>query len=72
VIEEWHLGRIDSRPRVVYAEPMFELSNDEQFPAPPPALRAGARAVASSDEDPGTENNFEWSLDSLRVPDAWA
>src|SRR6185436_3448051 len=55
----------------VYAEPMFELSNDEQFPTPPPALRVGARAVASSDEDPGTENNFEWNLDSLRVPDAW-
>jgi thermitase len=69
--EAWQAAyRLREDPRVGYAEPMFELANDEQFPTPPPAVR-GARALAVSDEDPGTEGNFEWSLDSLRVPDAW-
>lgn len=63
--------RLRQAPRIVYAEPLFELSNSEQFARP--AVRGRrARSADSGDADPGTEGNYQWSLDTLRVPQAWA
>jgi thermitase len=53
-------------PRVVYAEPLFELPNDQQYAPPGPGVRSGG-----GDNDPGTANEFEWSIDKLNVSTAW-
>jgi serine protease len=75
--EAWDLAyRLRARPEVVYAEPLFEADNTAQHPrfAPTDAPRAvrAMPAARTDDDDPGTETAFEWSLDNLRVPQAWA
>jgi len=58
-------------PVVIYAEPLFELPTDEQHETPAPRARR-ALGAGGGDDDPGTENDFEWSLKTLKVPQAWA
>jgi serine protease len=53
---------------VVYAEPLFEIQSEEQQPVGRPR----SRGLSGGDNDPGTDRNFEWSLDALRVKEAWA
>jgi len=63
--------RLRREAEVVYAEPLFELPNEEQFaPAPPGGRRA--RSAGGGDDDPGTETSYQWSLDAQKVPHAWA
>ena len=61
--------RLRAAPRVIYSEPLFELPNDAQFPPPKLSKTAGGGGESN---DPGTEANFEWSLESMHVPEAWA
>jgi thermitase len=58
--------RLRARPEVVHAEPLFEY-NVEDVQAPP-AMRAGGR----EGDHPGTDGNFEWSLEKANVIDAWS
>src|SRR3989304_7143711 len=63
--------RLRQAPRIVYAEPLFEVSNSEQFARP--AVRGRrARSAGGGGAAPGTEGNYQWSLDTLRVPQAGA
>ena len=60
--------RLRQEPEVIYAEPLFELRNDEQFETP----EKRGQARAGGDNDPGTEGNYDWSLEKQQVPQAWA
>jgi thermitase len=62
--------RLREEPRVVYAEPLFQLSNEEQFAVRRPRGRRGLSA-GGDDDDPGTEGNYEWSLCNSKVKEAW-
>jgi serine protease len=55
------------RPGVLYAEPLFELKSEAQFPRAEPLTRS-----ARGDHDPGTAEDCEWSQKRLRVPEAWS
>jgi thermitase len=62
--------RLRLEPRVVYAEPLFEIPNEEQFGrAPRPG--GAARSGGGGDDDPGTEGNYQWSLEKVNAPKAW-
>lgn len=63
--------RLRREAEIVYAEPLFELPNEEQF-APPPRKGRQARSAGGGDDDPGTETSYQWSLDAQKVPPAWA
>jgi thermitase len=63
--------RLRREAEIVYAEPFFELPNDEQF-APTPRRGRRARSAGGGDDDPGTETSYQWSLDAQKVPQAWA
>jgi thermitase len=58
--------RLRRAPQVVYAEPLFQILDDEQHEP------AGRRSrAAGTDPDPRTENEHEWPLEAMRVIDAW-
>jgi len=63
--------RLRRQAEIVYAEPLFELPNDEQF-VPPARQGRQARSAGGGDDDPGTEASYEWSLNAQKVPLAWA
>ena len=63
--------RLRREPEVVYAEPLFELPNEEQF-APPLRTQRRTRSAGGGDDDPGTETSYQWSLQAQKVPHAWA
>lgn len=72
VAQAWDLSyRLKQRPEVVYAEPLFEIEDQEQHV--PSVARAGPhpRSAGTEDNDPGTEQAFEWNLTSLHVREAW-
>jgi thermitase len=62
--------RLRGEARVIYAEPLFEVPNDEQFAAPIPPGRL-RRSSGGGDNDPGTERDYEWSLSNSNVLEAW-
>lgn len=57
--------RLRAQPQVVYAEPLFEYNVADAHQRPT------ARAAGGGDH-PGTAGNFEWSLRSANVIQAWA
>lgn len=66
----WDLAyKLRDVPNVVYAEPLFEVDDRQQQPAP---AGPAARSAGNENNDPGTAGNFEWSLTNLKVQDAWA
>lgn len=58
-----------AQARVVYAEPLVEIEDRAQFATAAPARRA--RSSGDGDDDPGTENDYEWSPKALKAPHAW-
>jgi serine protease len=56
--------RLKALPEVIHAEPLFEYRVDDIHARP--TVRAGG-----DDSDPGTDRNFEWSLQKANVIDAW-
>lgn len=63
--------RLRQDPRIVYAEPLFEVPNAEQYAGPTVPGRRG-RSAGDGDNDPGTEGDYTWSLETLGVFGAWA
>jgi serine protease len=71
--DAWDLTyRLRTQPEVVYAEPLLTVDDTQQHPEPTARARARAALPAGEQDDPGTADDCEWSLKTLRVPEAWA
>ena len=71
--DAWDLTyRLRAQPEVVYAEPLLDVHDPQQHPEATARPRARAAPRAGEHDDPGTAGNFEWSVKTLRVPEAWA
>jgi hypothetical protein len=67
VARAWDLTyRLREQPEVVYAAPMFRYLVPENA-----TDRRRKAAGRGSSDDPATDTDYEWSLATARVPEAW-
>jgi serine protease len=71
--------KLRALPGVAYAEPLFQVQvsgRTDERPLAPPRARRDARATraarsAGGDDDLASSNDVDWSLDMVRVFEAW-
>jgi thermitase len=69
VAAAWELAyRLREPAPVVYAEPLFEIVDEQQLPDT--GLGRRSRSTGTGPHDPGTEE-CDWNLETLHVREAW-